>query len=68
MNAEPEVKKIEQRVKEISSPLSELMESLDPTIKPNKRSAYSWGDDWDDDFGKWADETPPPWTGESRLI
>lgn len=68
MQDEATIKSVEEQVKRMEAPLKELIESLEPEIRPSKRCAYNWGDDWDDDFGEWADDTPPPWEGEDRLI
>jgi hypothetical protein len=61
-------KKLEEHVREMRDPLNELLQSLDPTIRPAKRAAYALNNDFDDEFGEWADDTPPPWEGEDRVV
>ncbi len=58
---------LEDDVKRLAQPLGELLGTLHGDVRPMKRSPYESHDNWDDEFGKWQDENPPPWMGEERV-
>ena len=60
-------KDLEKEVKKLAEPFNAFIKSLQPEVRPARQSPFSWSDDWDDKFGQWADDTPPPWQGEDRL-